>query len=253
MNTKTTILGVEISAITYRDALKQISQAALDKSQKYVCVCAVHLIIECQKNEQLKIGVNQSLLTTPDGMPLVWLSHLYGNTHTKRVYGPILMQKLCALSERVGWKVFLLGGSAGQGKKLGKILKKKYPQLTICGSIDTPDRVLNSTQKQSIRQHIDRAQPEIVFVGLGCPYQENWMIEQRPYIKSGVFIGVGAAFNFISGDVAQAPSWMQNHGLEWLFRLLQEPRRLAKRYIVYNTQFIYATMRQLIKDFILNT
>lgn len=246
----TEILGLNISAINYRSALKKIIISIQNEKPMYVCVCAVHLLMECFHTASLRDGVNQAGLVTPDGMPLVWLSRIYGQKQTDRVYGPQLTLLLCRLSAQQGYPIFLVGGATGQGKKLSGILYKKFPSLKIAGWHDTPIRPIPEKQNSDLIKKINFSKAKIVFVGLGCPLQEKWMIENRNKLKTPVLIGVGAAFNFISGEVKQAPRWMQNNGLEWLFRLFQEPRRLAHRYFVYNTQFVFQISKQLLRDFI---
>jgi N-acetylglucosaminyldiphosphoundecaprenol N-acetyl-beta-D-mannosaminyltransferase len=252
MNNKTTnILDVAVSSTTYPQVLRHIDQWIKKEQRHYICVAAVHLIMECQKDHTLRTGVNNASIVTPDGVPLVWLSKLYGNRPVERVYGPTLMIKTCDLAEKKGHRVFIMGGSKGQSIQVVQNLHKQFPQLHIVGNVDTPHRPLTTSQTKKIIQNINASKADIVFIGLGCPLQEQWMIEHRPHINAAVLIGVGAAFNFISGKVAQAPPWMQHHGLEWLFRLIQEPRRLAHRYLIIQSLFVIKICRQLINDFLL--
>ncbi len=251
MNKTTNILDVAVSSITYPQVLHRITQWIEKKQCHYICVAAVHLIMECQKDHALRNGVNQASIVTPDGVPLVWLSKLYGNHAVERVYGPTLMTKICELAEKNEHRIFLLGGSKGQSGQAVKNLHRQFPQLDITGNIDTPHRPPTPAQTKTIIHTINAGKADIVFVGLGCPLQERWIIENRPYLNAAVLIGVGAAFDFISGKVPQAPQWMQQHGLEWLFRLIQEPRRLAHRYLIIQSIFVIKICRQLINDFLL--
>lgn len=244
------ILGVRISAITYKDALRETERWIVERKRSYVCVAATHLVMECQKDERLRQGVNRAGLVTPDGMPLVWLSHVSGYKNVERVYGPSLMLKTCRLAEKNGYKVFLLGGSSGQSGQLRQELKKKLPGLRVAGNHDTPARPIPEKDNAVIVKKINQSGAQVVFVGMGCPTQELWMIHNRKHLVAPVLIGVGAAFDFFTAKTPQAPPWMQNRGFEWLFRFLQEPRRLAHRYVILNTKFMFFVIKQLIRDFL---
>lgn len=235
------LLGVKISALNYQQAIKMIEEWIKRDKRSYVCVSAVHLIMECYKDRQLMNGVNKAGIVTTDGMPLVWyLRHVSQFKRAKRVYGPDLTLKLCKRAAQKGYRVFFLGGARGETEMLEKKLKENYPGLKVVGRIDTPVRPLPREENLKAIKKINNAGADIVFVGLGCPYQEKWMIENRSRLTAGVLIGVGAAFDFITGRARQAPKWMQERGLEWLFRLSQNPRRLMYRYTILNLKFIGA-------------
>lgn len=242
----TSILGVRVSAITYAGALHKIERWIAEKKRSFVCVAATHLVMECQKDKSLLEGVNMAGLVTPDGMPLVWLLRLYGHKQASRVYGPTLMTKLCSLAEQQGLGVYLLGGASGQSQEVARALRRQHPTLRVVGHHDTPVRLISSHENEKIIIEINNAHPEIVFVGLGCPHQELWMIDNRKILDAPVLIGVGAAFDFLSGYMRQAPAWVQNIGLEWLFRLLQEPKRLWYRYSVINVTFVWLVLKELL-------
>ncbi len=243
---QTQILGVKIDSLDYPSALLVIKDSIAKKKKGYICVSAVHLIMECQDKPHILSGVNKSLLTTPDGMPLVWLSKFAGKKQTQRVYGPSLMIKACEMAAENNYSIFLLGGRKGQSAQLKKKLIKKFPQLKIVGNIDTPTRPLPKKVNHEVIKQINKTKAKIVFVGLGCPIQEEWMIENIKTIDNSILIGVGAAFDFITNQVRQAPHWMQSLGLEWFFRLLQEPQRLWKRYTVQNIRFIFLVMKEFL-------
>lgn len=247
----TSILGVRVSAITYADALREIGRWVVKRKRSYACVAAVHLVMECQKDINLLEGVNGAGLVTPDGMPLVWLLRLYGHKQASRVYGPTLMIKLCALAAQRGWGVYLLGGAKGQSQEVVRVLLRQFPNLRIVGHYDTPVRPVPLLENQKIVAKLNHTSPELVFVGLGCPQQELWMIENRKKLDAPVLIGLGAAFDFLSGRAHQAPLWVQNAGFEWLFRLFQEPKRLWYRYTVINATFLYLMVRELFRKKIL--
>ncbi len=238
------ILGVKINPLTYPKTLQIIKNWITNKQRKYICVAAVHLIMECQENGQLLNGVNNSGLTVPDGMPLVWLLNKTEN-RTQRIYGPELMLKICNLAQDQKWKILILGGSIKQSKKLKQILIIKYPRIQIVGNIDTPIRPIPENKNTKIIQQINSLKPNIIFIGMGCPYQEKWMIENISKLDTNVLIGVGAAFDFITGIEKQAPSIIQSIGLEWLWRLFQKPKRLWYRYSVINILFIYRLIKEL--------
>jgi len=248
MKKATDTLGVKVSATSYSQTLKTIFSWLENRQTNYVCVAAVHLVMECQRDVGLLTGVNKAGLIVPDGMPLVWLLKATGKNDVERVYGPDLMLKVCQQAAEERSSIFLLGGTSGQSKQLKTALQKKFPQIKIVGHVDTPLRPITKRKNQQIIKQINASRAQIIFVGLGCPHQERWMIDNLPNLKNGVAIGVGAAFDFITGSVKQAPRWLQNIGLEWLFRLAQEPRRLAYRYLVLNSLFILLVTKQFITN-----
>lgn len=241
----TTILGVEISSLTLRLAMEIIIGEIDSASQLYVCVANVHLIMECQRDSRLREIVNDASLTTPDGMPLVWLSKWAGRRQTERVYGPALMLRLCEAAAQQGRSVFLVGGLSGTTAKLSETLTNRFSGLNVVGAIDTPNRPTLDEDDEHIVAEINKSKPDIVFVGIGCPHQERWMGAHREAVSAPVLIGVGAAFDFITGRVKVAPEWMQKSGLEWLYRLSREPKKLAKRYLVNNPIFIALVLKQI--------
>lgn len=240
------VLGTHIACLTYPTALEVISTAVAQRKSSYICVSAVHLVMECLADTKLRSGVNRSLLTTADGMPLVWLQKLFGCT-AERVYGPTLMQNVCQVATKKHWKIFLVGGAVGQGKILERTLKRTYPRLKLIGSFDTPTRPIPSLDNTELLHQINTLGPDIIFVGTGCPTQERWMIANHKKINHGVLIGVGAAFDFLTGNVRQAPKWIQDLGLEWLFRLSQDPKRLWRRYTITNFRFLCSLLVAMLR------
>lgn len=232
------ILGTKVDCLNYSEAISAIQLAITNKLTTYVCVAAVHLIMECFDDINLQTAVNQALCVTADGMPLVWIQKLLGNS-ASRVYGPELTLRLCQQAQRSGWKIFLVGGAKGEGELLISILKHTYPRLKIVGSFDTPIRPIPKADDHLLLARINATNPNLIFVGLGCPYQERWMIQHQKTINQGVMVGVGAAFDFITKTKRQAPKYMQLIGLEWLFRLSQDPKRLWKRYTITNVRFVF--------------
>ena len=241
---RTNILGVGISAINMDMALAQIEEWIARREQHYVCVATVHGIMECQRDPSLGRIFNGSGLTTPDGMPLVWLSRLNGFKHVDRVYGPDLMLALCERSVHRGYTHYLYGGAEGVASELASRLQHRFPGLRIVGTYTPPFRPLTPAEDEDVVRRINEADPDIVWIGISAPKQDRWMAEHVGRVRAPVLIGVGAAFDFHSGRKRQAPRWMQRSGLEWLFRLSQEPRRLWYRYLVYNPLFIAMVLAQ---------
>ncbi|MCL5263719.1 MAG: WecB/TagA/CpsF family glycosyltransferase [Chloroflexi bacterium] len=239
------VLGVGISAINMKIALSVVEGWITRREQQYICLATVNGIIECQRDPALIEVFNNSGLTTPDGMPLVWLSRLHGFAHVGRVYGPDLMEALCELSCQKGYRHYLYGGAEGVAEALKSRLRNRFPGLKVVGTYTPPFRPLTPDEDAEVVRSINEAEPDIVWVGLGSPKQDHWMAAHVGRIAAPVLIGVGAAFDFHAGRKKQAPRWMQRSGLEWLFRLSQEPGRLWWRYLVYNPLFVTLVSLQL--------
>lgn len=242
------ILGVSISAINLEMALEAIEGWIERREPHYVCVTNVHAVMESQRDESLRRIHNQAGLVTPDGMPLVWLSRLKGYCHVDRVYGPDLMLALCERSVARGYRHFFYGGAEGVPERLAEVLRKRFPGLQVAGTYSPPFRPLTPEEDDRIVRMLNEANPDIIWVGLGMPKQERWMAERRARLTAPVLIGVGAAFDFLTGRKPQAPRWMQRAGLEWFFRLLTEPRRLWWRYLYHNPRFVALVMLQLMRE-----
>lgn len=238
------VLGVGISAIDPPAALDLIAEWIETRQRHYICVCAVHIVMECRQDAALRSMVNRASLAVPDGMPLVWVSRLAGERQVKRVYGPDLMLSVCRLSAERGYTSYLLGGAPGQPQVVAEKLASQYPGLAVIGTRATPVRPVPPAETEQIIDEVNRANPDVVWVGMGTPYQERWMAEYRERLTAPILIGVGAAFDFHSRHVRQAPDLLQRMGLEWLFRLSQEPRRLWRRYLVGNPRFVAMLVAQ---------
>jgi len=238
------ILGIQISAINMPQALAEITKWIEGGKRQYVSVCTVHTVVECQFDPLMRLAVNGAGMKTPDGMPLVWLSRWKSHESVSRVYGPDLMLAICENSAAKGYTQYFYGGASGVPEELSATLCELYPGLKVAGAYSPPFHPLSEQEKNEIVDAINLANPDIVWVGLGTPKQDLWMLEYRSALTARVLIGIGAAFDFHTGRVPQAPSWMQKSGLEWLFRLLQEPRRLWRRYLLYNPYFIFLLFLQ---------
>jgi N-acetylglucosaminyldiphosphoundecaprenol N-acetyl-beta-D-mannosaminyltransferase len=227
------ILGVRISAINMSQALAQFEAWIERKEQHYVCVAPAHSVMEGYRDPTLRRILNQSGMTTPDGMGIVWLLQLQGCSHVGRVYGPDLMQEVCRISVDRGWRHFLYGGEPGVAGDLQSVLEAHYPGIRVVGTCSPPFRRLSEEEDRQVLGNINAANPDIIWVGISSPKQEQWMAEHMGKVNASVLAGVGAAFDFLTARKPQAPRWVQRAGLEWLFRLLSEPRRLWPRYSQY--------------------
>jgi N-acetylglucosaminyldiphosphoundecaprenol N-acetyl-beta-D-mannosaminyltransferase len=244
MSQRVNVLGVGISVLNLPSALDAIADAIRKKHKGYVCVTGVHGVMEAQDDPAFKKILNDAFLCTPDGMPMVWAGKLDGHKQMSRVYGPDLMLDVCAWSETSGAKHFFYGGADGVADELVKRLREKFPKLSVVGTFTPPFRALNDSEVKNLREKISATQPDIFWVGLSTPKQEKFMAEFLPQFDTTLMFGVGAAFDFHSGRVAQAPRWMQHSGLEWFYRLCSEPRRLGKRYLRNNPLFVAKFLAQ---------
>lgn len=240
------ILGVRVSAVHMTQALVAIEEWIEQRKKTYVCVVPAHSIMDCYQDPELRSMFNQSGLTTPDGMAIVWLLKLYGYRQVNRVYGPDLMMALCERSLVSGWRHFFYGGTLEVVQRLIQVLQQRFPALQVSGFYCPPFRDLSPEEDEGIVEQINKTGSDVVWVGIGSPRQERWMFEHRDRLEAPVLAGVGAAFDFISGSKRQAPVWMQRSGLEWLFRLSQEPGRLWPRYRQY-PKFLVLAVAQLLR------
>ena len=238
------ILGVGVSPINMDMALSTMDDWITRRDPHYVCVTGVHGVMESQYNEPLRRIHNAAGIVTPDGMPLVWLSRLMGFQDVERVYGPDLMLAVCQHSVARGYKHFFYGGAPGVADTLTDRLQARISGLHVAGSYCPPFRALTAQEDREVIARINESHADIVWVGISTPKQENWMAEHVGKLHASVLVGVGAAFDFHAGLKHQAPKWMQRNGLEWLFRLGTEPRRLWRRYLMNNPRFVWRTMCQ---------
>ncbi len=233
------LLGLPVAVTDYERALDWIDAAVAADAREYVCVAAVHTVMEAREDEQLRAAVEGAAFTVPDGQPLAWGLRALGHEIDSRVYGPELMARACARAAESGQRHYLYGGRDQSALfRLTLRLRQRFPGLRIVGGWSPPFRALSEQELDAIAADINRARPDVVWVGIGVPKQEKWMAAMRDRLDAPVLVGVGAAFDFHAGLVPQAPPWMQRNGLEWLFRLKQEPRRLWKRYARHNPRFV---------------
>ncbi len=237
------ILGVGVSAVNMPQALAVIEGWLAERQPRYVCVSNVHSIMSCQIDAELRAIHNAAGMVTPDGMPLVWLSRRGGQRHVARVYGPDLLLALCEHGLRHGYRHYFYGGAEGVAERLAMQLTARFDGLQVAGTYTPPFGALSPAEDAHITAQIAESGAHIVWVGLGMPKQERWMADHTARLPQ-VLIGIGAAFDFHSGVKRQAPLWMQRRGLEWLFRLASEPRRLWRRYLTTIPPFVVLAAAQ---------
>lgn len=227
------VLGVGISALTLERACDLVVGVRGRLRCGYICLGTAHGLTEARRDPALRRIYHESWLTTPDGMPLVWL----GPPGVGRVYGPDLLLAVCAAGRAAGLRHYLFGGVPGVAEELRRKLTGRFPGLEIVGTHTPPFRPLDAAETAALRAEVARLRPDVIWVGLSSPKQEKFMAAHWRELDAGVLIGVGAAFDFHSGRVRQAPRWIQRSGLEWCFRMCTEPRRLGIRYLTTTPLF----------------
>jgi N-acetylglucosaminyldiphosphoundecaprenol N-acetyl-beta-D-mannosaminyltransferase len=241
------VLGMRVDGLRTRIAADAVIELAEAGAGGVVCIATVHMVMEAFDAPEFQRSVNAADLVTPDGVPLVWLLRSLGLPETRRVYGPTLMRLVCRRAEERGLPIGLYGGSPQVLEGLRARLAERHPLLRVAFAASPPFRPETDGEDAATVQAIEESGARILFVGLGCPKQERWMAAHREALPC-VMLGVGAAFDFLAGVKPQAPGWLQRAGLEWLFRLASEPRRLWRRYLIQNPRFVYHLARQLAKD-----
>jgi N-acetylglucosaminyldiphosphoundecaprenol N-acetyl-beta-D-mannosaminyltransferase len=243
------ILGVDIALTDYEGELAAIDELIAGGGRGYFCHAAVGSLMNAQRDPAARAALNEATMTVPDGKPVVWALQNLGEEISDRVYGPDLMLKACERSLETGASHFFYGGrDEAATRALEEKLRERFPRLWIAGSWTPPFRELTDQEREEVAQRIDASGAEIVWVGIGSPRQELWMQRMRPLLRAPVLVGVGAAFDFHAGLVSQAPKWMGDRGLEWVYRLSREPRRLAPRYLRDNPAFVAAFARQWARE-----
>jgi N-acetylglucosaminyldiphosphoundecaprenol N-acetyl-beta-D-mannosaminyltransferase len=240
-----TILGMKVSQTNYKHATSQIISWARQSLSKYVCVATVNNVMEAYDSVTFRKLMNQADLVTPDGMPVVWALRALGYRNATRVYGPDLTPIVLNEAAIAGIPVGFYGSSPAVLERLVNCVRSKYPTLRVVYAFSPPFRALNKEEDQAITKNINSSGAKILFIGLNTPKQDIWMAEHQHKVDS-VMVGVGAAFDFLSGSKPQAPRWMMGVGLEWLFRLGTEPRRLWKRYLKHNPRFVWFFALQMV-------
>lgn len=242
------LLGVRVHAVQIPDAIARMEEWIRDRDGcHYVAVTGMHGVMEAQHDTQFKRILNTADLVVSDGMPLVWAGRRHGFPMKRRVYGPELMLTFCQQTATKGYRHYFYGGASEVPSELAASLEERFPGMQIAGTYSPPFRALTPEEDAQIVAQINAAQADILWVGLSTPKQEKWMYAHRDKLNVPILMGVGAAFDLNSGRLRQAPDWMRENGLEWFFRLVMEPRRLWKRYLVYGSKFAWNVSLEMLK------
>jgi N-acetylglucosaminyldiphosphoundecaprenol N-acetyl-beta-D-mannosaminyltransferase len=243
------VLGVQLALTDYDEMLDWIDAMIAGRFRGYLCACNVHTVMASREDPELHAALESATINVPDGQPLVWALNALGHSLRGRVYGPELMSRACERAVEAGHRFYLYGGrNQGALVQLALNLRRRYPGVKIVGGYSPPHRPLTPEEEAAIAQEINHSQADVVWAGIGVPKQEKWMAQMRSRLEAPVLVGVGAAFDFHAGLVPQAPGWIQESGLEWAYRLAQEPRRLWRRYLRYNPKFVAAFAQQLVEQ-----
>ncbi len=235
------VIWAPVDVVSWTESIDLIFRWADRRESRAVCICNVHSLVTARSNAGHARAIRSADLVTPDGAPVAWILRKWGHSGQQRINGPDLMWRCCFEAARTGTEIFLYGGTVETLRKLEARLSSEFPTLKVVGALAPPFGDITAEEDTAIADKINGSGARIVWVGLGCPKQEAWMHAHRGRVNA-VMIGVGAAFDFHAGVIKRAPSWMQDHGLEWLHRLLQDPRRLATRYFVSNSIFLLAVL-----------
>jgi N-acetylglucosaminyldiphosphoundecaprenol N-acetyl-beta-D-mannosaminyltransferase len=240
------VLGVRVHAVQIPAVISAMEEwIAGRKRAHFIAVTGMHGVVEARHDPRFRAVLNCADLVVPDGMPLVWLARIKGHALKRRVYGPELMGTFCEQTSAKGYRHFFYGGAPGVADDLAERFAARFPGVTPVGTYCPPFRPLTGEEDIEVVSRINSSNADIVWVGLSTPKQERWMFDHRDRLEAPVLVGVGAAFDFHTGRITQAPEWMRENGLEWLFRLLHEPRRLWKRYLVFGTEFTFCVLLEL--------
>jgi N-acetylglucosaminyldiphosphoundecaprenol N-acetyl-beta-D-mannosaminyltransferase len=240
---------VPVAVTDYDEVMGVMDRLVETREKGYFCAAPVHAVMVAQDDPATRAALSGSTLTVPDGMPLVWALNLMGEQLEDRVYGPELMLRYSRRCVERGHRVWLYGGrDQGSLAQLALSLRKQHPGIQIIGGYSPPFRPLTREEEDAVIAEINDAKADVLWVGIGVPKQEKWMAHMRSALDVPVMCGVGAAFDFHAGRISQAPDWMQRRGLEWIYRIAQEPRRLLPRYLWFNPRFVISMARQLFAE-----
>ena len=239
-------VSLEPDVLDRGTAVRRVAELVEQAQGGYVCFSTVHMVMESHDSPEFCEKVNAADMIVPDGMPIVWMQRLQGKRHAERIRANDLMIMLCAYAELHGLSVGFYGGKREVMDAMLERVERDYPGLDVVYAYSPPFRPLTPEEDEEIVGKINATAPDILFMGLGCPKQENWMAEHKSRLRA-VMLGVGASFDFFAGNVKESPAWLGRLGLEWLFRLTQEPRRLWRRYLVLNPRFVLLAVFQLLQ------
>jgi N-acetylglucosaminyldiphosphoundecaprenol N-acetyl-beta-D-mannosaminyltransferase len=243
------ILGVPLAMTDYARTMDMMDAMVERRERGYVCAAPVHAVMVAQDEPETYAALRGSTLTVPDGMPLVWAANMLGEQLPDRVYGPELMLRYNQRCAELGHRVWLYGGyDQGSLVQLALSLRRRHPGIQIAGGYSPPFRDLTAEEEDFVVEQVNDSNADVLWVGIGVPKQEKWMARMRERLDVPVMCGVGAAFDFHAGRISQAPRWMQERGLEWTYRIAQEPRRLLPRYLYFNPRFLASFTRQLLLE-----
>ena len=240
------LLGVNISAMRFDEAVQRLLAAPAAGERLRVHFCTAHTLVEASEDRVLRERLNESEIVSPDGMPLVWVGRLRGQT-IERVYGPDMMLALADRSREAGLRHYFYGGAEGVPERLAQQLRQRFPGMQVAGAYSPPFRPLSADEEADVVQMINTTHPDFVWVGLGSPKQDHWVSEFRGRLDASALLAVGAAFDFHSGGTRESPRWVRQAGLQWFDRLLHEPRRLWRRYTVTNARFLWLLARDVVR------
>ena len=239
------VLGVRVDVLTWTEAIDRIFVWALRRESRSVCICNVHSIVVARHFTEHAKAISSADMITPDGAPVAWMLKRKGHRNQERISGPDLMWLCCQKASEINTEIFLYGGTSSTLQILEQRLRAQFKNINIVGTYSPPFRELSVQEDAAIVEMINKSGARIIWVGLGCPKQEAWMQSHKNRVNA-VMVGVGAAFDFHAEIAKRAPLWMRRNGLEWLHRLVHDPRRLAKRYLVGNSIFAMAALVDLL-------
>jgi len=246
-NERVKVVSLQVNVCNHGLAIRRVAELVEKRKGGYVCFSTVHMTMESFDNSEYAAKVNAADLVIPDGMPIVWMQKLQGEGQAARVRANDLMIMLCEYAEENNLTVGFYGGKQSVIAAILERAKRDFPKLKIAYAFSPPFRPLTDEEDAAITAEINQSKPDILFMGLGCPKQENWMSAHKSKLAA-VMLGVGASFDFFAGNVRESPEWLGKLGLEWLFRLTQEPRRLWKRYLILNPRFVRLATLQLLRS-----
>lgn len=241
------VAGVKINALRVRDVVEVVDEWIRTDRRDYVVLTGAHGVVEMQADAELRAINNAAGLVTPDGMPIVWLGRAHGFSNIEKVYAPDIMHAVFGASVQRGYRHYFYGGKEGVADLLADKMREQYPGLQVVGTTCPPFRPLTEQEETSVARQINDSGAQIVWCGLGCPKQERWMARFRGLVAAPVLLGVGAGFDFLTGQARLAPRWIQRSGFEWLFRTVTEPRRLWPRYSRVVPRFLYYVAADLLQ------
>jgi N-acetylglucosaminyldiphosphoundecaprenol N-acetyl-beta-D-mannosaminyltransferase len=245
-NSKVRVLSLFPNVTSLDGIIEKVEDIIKSRKGGYICFSTVHMVMEAYDNPEFAEKVNNADYIVTDGMPIVWMQKLQGAKEASRIRANDLMIELCRYAEKKGFSVGFYGSKSPVLESILRRTEKNFPNLKIVYAFSPPFRNLSAEEDEEITKAINQAGPDILFVGLGCPKQENWMADHKDKLKA-VMLGVGASFDFFAGNIRECPAWLGKLGLEWLFRLIQEPKRLWRRYLLLNPRFIILAVLQLLK------